>query len=185
MYNAAVSSSIGWLIYLAMGLTGAGALGIIATVIYRVARKGKLKGFRAIGLIVTFVIVAAAGLPIFLVENYAGGNATISVGNAYIQISAPLIGSSNYTASDIKYAFVENLNSGNITLSQRTDGTSMGSLNEGYFTLSSGHAANVVSDNLTSIVLETASGPWVVLGTPNTGALAAYINAHVHAVSGL
>lgn len=185
MYAATISASIGWLMYIGLGLVALGAAGVVFSLVYRIRRKDDAARRKAIGLLVTFAILASSGLPIYIIEGSAGGNATINIGSGYLQFNGPFLGNYNYSSNDVKYAFVENINSGCVTLGTRTDGTSLGNLNEGHFDLSNGQAAYVVSDNATSLVIEMASGPWVVLGTNNTMELASAFNSNVAPVSGI
>ena len=113
-----------------------------------------------------------------------GPNSSITVGNRYVTVSGKYIGNETYYTSDIKAAFVENINTGSITLKTRTMGTSLGNINEGRFTLSNGASAYVISDNSTDLVVQLNSGFYLVLGTNNTNALATSFSANVFNVPG-
>lgn len=109
----------------------------------------------------------------------------IIIGNSQVTVSGQFIGNQTYSSSQIKYAFVENINSGNITLSNRNMGTSLGNINEGRYTLSNGASADVVTNNATVLVVELSTGTYLVLGCDNTLAMAQDFANSVHPVSGL
>lgn len=184
MFTATVNSSIPLLSYLGYALVGTGVIGIVALLIL-ISRRDKKSRGGASRFVVLFVILIIAGVPLFAIHSIAGSVSTITVGDGYIQVSGPFIGNNNYTASQISYAFVENLHTGNLSLSVRTGGTSLGSLHEGRFTLSNGAGAHVVTDNATVLVIEMKSGLYLVLGTPNTDALVSAFNSDVFPTAGM
>ena len=181
----AVSSSNAFLsilgnsfLYISIGLL---VLSVILVVL-RVARKQT--AIRTIWIIAVLITAFALIVPGATIGAGTGTN-TVTVGHGYVAINAHFLGKKNYSSSDFKYAFMENLNSGNVTLKVRTEGTSFGNVNEGYYTTSSGATAYVVSDNVTDVVALLSSGIYLIIGTNNTQAFASYFSSNVIPVSGI
>lgn len=110
---------------------------------------------------------------------------TVKIGTGYISVSGPSIagGSINVTSLQIESAYVGNIVNGNVTLSVRTDGTSIGNLNAGRFLLTNNAKAYVVSDNSTDVILKLKSGSYLILGNSNTAMLASIISKSVYNIS--
>ena len=109
----------------------------------------------------------------------------VKIGTGYISVYAPSIagGNINVTSSEIQSAYIGNIVNGNITLSIRTDGTSIGNLNAGRFLLSNNAKAYVVSSNSTDVILKLKSGSYLILGNNNTDMLASIISKSVYNIS--
>ena len=114
-----------------------------------------------------------------------GGNQNVVIiQQSEITVSASYIGNNTYQSGDISYAFVENIGSGNLTLSHKDYGTNAGNINEGRFTLSNGAGADVVTDNVTCLVVLLHSGLYLVLGCNNTQLLADDFSSSVYQMPG-
>lgn len=185
MYSASVAASTPILTYIGLSLLVPGVIIILLSIILFVRGKRSGQATRFAAYMVVGIIIIACGIPIYVIQARTSQNAVINVGNGYLEISGPRIGEHNYSSSSIKDAFLENINTGSLTLAKRTGGISTGSLNEGNFVLSNGNSAYVISDNDTVLVVEPYSGPTLLLGTSNTAALAAAFNSEVSPVSGL
>lgn len=185
MYTASVSSSEFDLFYLGLSIIAISFIVLIVRLVIYDKRKksGKNPAFNKVFTI--FVVLLLLGVVVALVGRTGSSNATIEIGTGYVAISGPVIGSKNYSSSNVSYAYVENINSGNLTLSIRNLGTSIGNYNEGMFTLSNGESADVLANNATVLLVQLSSGGALVLGTSNTTALANAFNSEVHAVSGM
>ncbi len=133
--------------------------------------------------LVSVAVIAVAMLPGWAVIHSTTGNYTFEIGNGQVSMNVPFIGNQTYNSSDMQYAFVDNLQSGNITLATRNSGTSIGSLNEGHFTTNTGATAYVVSDNNTNLVILLKSGTYIILGTNSTNQMASYFSNNVFPVS--
>jgi hypothetical protein len=92
-----------------------------------------------LGALLVGVILLVTSIVIFA----GAGNSTIAIRHGNISVSAPLIGNETYSAGDITTAFVANVFTGNLTLSNRLYGTEYGDFNEGVYTLSNGATAHV------------------------------------------
>lgn len=185
MYSASVAASLPFLTYTGLSLLIGGVFVIIYSAVVYIRAKRNGKTTRVTALMLTGIIILSSGIPIYVTQARTSQNATINVGNGYLEISGPRIGEHNYSSSSIKEAFLENINTGSLTLTKRTGGISTGSLNEGNFVLSNGNSAYVIADNYTVLVVEPYTGPTLVLGTTNTDAMAAAFNSEVSPVSGL
>ena len=137
---------------------------------------------RASGALLIGFILLATGVGL-----NSGGTtgSAIVIRPGSISVSGKFIGNSTYPASEIKSAFIGNINTGAITLSQRDYGTSLGDINEGVYTLSNGATAHVVSTNQTDLFVALDSGIYLVLGTSNTAVLAGDFAAEVAPVANL
>ena len=153
------------------------AAGVAFLIRYRKTPK-RLKG--PIGALLVGAILLATS---FVVSG-GGGGSTIVIRQGSISVSGQFIGNETYPSTDIKTAFVDNVNAGSLTLSNRDYGTALGNYNEGVYTLSNGATAHVVSANQTDLVIELDSGLYLVLGTSNTNALVSDFAANVAPVAG-
>lgn len=123
------------------------------------------------------IVLIALSIGVFFIY-YAPS--TVTVGSGYIntQFSTlspiPFIGGDkNVTSSQISIAFVGQIGSGNFTLNKQY-GTNNGDTNVGVFTLGNGATAYVASTNSTDLIIQLKSGQYVILGTSNNDALAAF-----------
>jgi hypothetical protein len=114
-------------------------------------------------LIATGIILLVTGGFVFYLSNPYQQN-SIMVGSGSVQVSALPYFNLNVSASQIKQAYVVNLSDWNVSISARTSGTALGSFNSGYFTLSNGASADLLSDGNTNLVLVLNSGAYVILG---------------------
>ncbi|EEZ92730.1 MAG: hypothetical protein BJBARM4_0671 [Candidatus Parvarchaeum acidiphilum ARMAN-4] len=181
VYSFAVSSgSFNFLLLLPI------IIGLIV-ILLAIFTKGKNENTQ--GIKNTFYITIAIGATViiigiilFIVLNVPY---TVKIGTGYISVSGPSIagGSINITSDKIESAYVGNIVNGNVTLSVRTDGTSIGNLNAGGFLLSNNAKAYVVSDNNTDVILKLKSGSYIILGNNNTALLASIISKSVYNIS--
>lgn len=155
------------------------AIGAILLVLRRKNAKTSQGGVAAL---VVGIILLATGVGLF---SGGTGGSVIVIRPGSISVSGRFIGNSTYGASDVRAAFVGNIVTGNLTLARRDTGTKLGNINEGIYTLSNGASAHVVSVNQTDLFVELDSGLYLVLGTPNTNALASDFAAAVAPVEGL
>jgi hypothetical protein len=184
MYQATISSSIPILAYIGISLMGAGAVGLV--IFITLSLKDHERNKRVYRLMsIVFAMILITGLPIYIVQGISGSNAEISMGTGFVHVSGPYIGNQNFTSSQVRYAFMENINTGNVTITIRDAGTSLGNLNEGLFTLSNGKTAYVATDNATSLVVSLDSGKFLILGSQDSLPLAEYFSSHVKNVRGL
>ena len=161
-------------------------MSLLAGFVLVIVRRSKknLVLLRSNSLVAAFVIGFALLLPGGIIYATTIGSSTIAIGNGYFSVSGQFLDNSTYTKSQIKTAFIdENINSGNLTLTTRNEGTSLGNINVGIYTLSNGASAHVVSVNQTDLIIELNSGPYLVLGTSNTNALVTAFSADVIPVS--
>ena len=162
------------------------AIGLIV-ILLAIFTKGKNENTK--GIKNTFYItigvgasVIVIGIVLFMVLTVPY---TVKIGAGYISVSGPSIGvgSTNITSSEIGSAYIGNIVSGNITLSVRTDGTSIGNLNAGRFLLSNSAKAYVVSSNSTDVIIRLKSGSYLILGNNDTAVLASVISKSVYNVN--
>ena len=184
MYHATISSSIPVLAYVGISLMAAGAAGFIIFMALSLKDgQRKKRIYRLLSLV--FAMILITGLPIYIVQGISGSNAEISIGTGFLHVNGPYIGNRNFITSEVSYAFVENIDTGNITITIRDAGTSLGNLNEGLFTLSNDKTAYVATDNATSLVVALDSGKFLILGSQDSLSMAEYFSSHVHRISGL
>lgn len=173
-----ILTDIGYvLIFLGIAILLAGIVFVLLKKLKkRGIRKGVIPSLLIAGLIIAFsaVIITPTG---------SGAQNTITIGDHYIMINGQYIGNQNFTSNSIKYAFVENINSGNITLGNRNAGTSIGNYNEGLFTTSNGATAYVITNNQTVLVVITHSDIYLIMGNNNTEAMAHYFSKEVYPVN--
>src|SRR5208283_2257074 len=112
---------------------------------------------------VLVVLVAAVGLGFYVFNPGQPNSVTVTQGAFSVQTNyfSAMLGT-----GQIKEAFVVNLATWNLTLSQRTFGESAGQLNDGFFQLSNGASADVLSDSQTNLVVVTTGGTYYILA-PN------------------
>ncbi|MEM0156641.1 MAG: hypothetical protein QXN26_01065 [Thermoplasmataceae archaeon] len=184
MYQVAISSAIPVLAYAGIALMSVGTAGIITFVVLSLRdRERKKRVYRLLSII--FAMILITGLPIYIVQGISGSHAEISIGTGFVDIHGPYIGNMNFTDSQVRYAFMEDIDTGNVTVTIRDAGTSIGNLNEGIFTLSNGAKAYVVTDNATSLVISLDSGKFLIIGSQDSQSMADYFSSNVHSVSGL
>ncbi len=173
-----IVADIGYaLIFLGIALL---LVGIVLVLVKRFKKKDIKKGTIPALLIAGLIILFSA---VIITPTGSGAQNSITIGDHYIMISGQFIGNQNFTSSNIKYAFVENINTGNITLSTRDSGTSIGNYNEGLFTTNNGVSAHVVTNNQTVLVVITNSDIYLIIGSNNTGAMAHYFSKEVYPVN--
>jgi hypothetical protein len=126
------------------------------------------------------IVIVGVVLFLLLIEPY-----TVKIGNGYISVVGSSIdgGSINVTSNEIESAYLGNIATGNLTLSLRTDGTSIGNINAGSFLLSNNAKAYVASENGTDVIIKLKDGSYLIVGNNNTDALAAIISKYVYNVS--
>lgn len=163
-------------------------LGIVFLVLFtsyflrtRRRNEGTIRAFS--GILIVFVVLMVVGSSFYFLNNSSPSQILIS--NNQITLSGEFIGNQTFSSDQVNYAFTENLNSGNLTLSNRNMGSSLGNIKEGLFTLSNGAKADVITNNLTVLVVELTTGTDLVLGCNNTMNLAHDFAIDVHPVSGL
>ena len=177
-----VQTSSGVLQGIDLALVAAAAVAIVLGAALVVGKRKSPKGLqRAVAAFLVGVILLATGVG--LLSGGTGGS-VIVIRSGSISVSGQFIGNNTYGASDVKAAFVGNINAGNLTLTIRDEGTSLGNINEGLYTLSNGASAHVVSVNQTDLFVELNSGLYLVLGTSNTAELANDFSAQVAPVAG-
>jgi hypothetical protein len=174
------SESLSLLILLALVITG---VGLVLLAFFGRKKNENTKGIKQI-----FHITIGLGLSIIMIGVILffvlGQNYTVKIGSGYISVNGPImIGNENITSSDISSAYIGNIISGNITLSLRTGGTSIGNLNAGKFLLSNNANAYLASENSTDIIIKLKNGNYLILGNNNTSALAAIVSKYVYNVS--
>ncbi len=133
------------------------------------------------------ILTIALGVGAFFVF-YAPS--TVTVGSGYLNVqfsgfspnlpSVPFIsGNKNVTSSEISSAFVGQVGSGDFTLNKQY-GANAGDINIGVYKLGNGATAYVASTNSTDLIIQLNSGQYIILGTSNTGALAASFSQNVY-----
>ena len=137
------------------------------------------KGTRRAAFIIAGIILIGTGVGTYAL---VGLPSTITVGSGYVYIQSPPLGTGNInvTSSEIASLYVAQIGSGNLTLSTRQWGVSIGNLNLGVFTLGNGKTAHVVSNNPTDLIIQLNNGQYIILGTSNTAALASSFSQNVY-----
>ena len=162
------------------------AIGLIV-ILLAVFTKGKNENTK--GIKNTFYITTGIGTTVIVISIFLFLTLNVpyivKIGTGYISVSGSSIGggSINITSSEIESAYIGNIVTGNVTLSVRTDGTSIGNLNAGRFLLSNNAKAYVVSDNNTDVIIKLNSGSYLILGNNNTALLASIISKSVYNIS--
>jgi len=183
MYSTSISTSSSFLSYAGYAVEII-AVFVIAIAIYKYSAGKKNNNQGSLSKVIPVILILVIiGIPLITIGDTSGGGSSINIGPHYIAINGQFIGSKNYTSTQVKYAFTENINSGNLTISNRNEGTSLGSLNEGLFTLSNGQSAYIIDVNATVLVVQLQNGVALVLGSSNTTALVAAFNEYVYPVS--
>ena len=162
-------------------VTGLFSRPLEAPKLFPYGRVGVGRGTRRGAFIIGGIILIGTGVGLYAL---GGLPSTITVGSGYVYIQSPPLGTGNInvTSSEIASAYVAQIGSGNLTLSTRQWGVSIGNLNLGVFTLGNGHTAYVVSDNPTDLIIQLKNGDYVVLGTSDTNALATSFSQNVYAL---
>lgn len=93
---------------------------------------------------------------------------TIAVGPGQVSISAQVIGTMSFQATDMKQACTQTVGSGLLASMFKQSGTNYGNYNVGTYSLDNGATAYVVSDNPSNVVVELDSGLYLVLGPPSS-----------------
>lgn len=159
-------------------------ISIILTVYYILVHRTRKDSTRLLtSIIVLFFVLMLSGSTFFFLNSNT--TSQIVIGQNQITVSGQFIGNNTYNSDQISYAFMENINSGNITFSSRNMGTSIGFINEGRYTLSNGASADVITNNATVMVVKLTSGSYLVLGCSNSLSMAKDFASDVHPVSGL
>jgi hypothetical protein len=171
---------LGTSMILLVALAAGGALVLFLTLRRGTGWRKKMRGYFFGSLIAGFLLI---GLGVGLAY-VSSAPSTIVVGTGYLSIRSPGgfgAGDLNITRGDVSQAYLAQIGSGNLSLSKQY-GTNTGDLNIGVFTLGNGATARVVSDNSTDLVIRLNSGEYLILGTPNTGLLAAAFSQYVYPV---
>jgi hypothetical protein len=136
------------------------ALLIAGTVIALLSlRTGKEKRVK---LLVVGVIILVAGGSVFVVSNPAQQD-SIRVGSGSVGVSTSFF-NVNVTSNQISRAYVVNFSTWNVSITSRTDGSAFGSFLSGFFTLSNGAKAEVLTTEDTNLVVVLDSGTYLILG---------------------
>jgi hypothetical protein len=121
-----------------------------------VGREKRLK------LLAVGVVLLLAGGGVFFVSNPSHHD-SIAVGSGSVRVSTSYF-TVNVTSGQISQAYVVNFSSWNVSISARTDGSALGSYRSGYFTLSNGAKAEVLTTGDTNLVVVLDSGTYLILG---------------------
>lgn len=171
------SSSVGTIALVVLVVTGVALLLLALTT----GRRAKTIRRTFVVLMIIGIVVIGLGVWLFFASNTPS---TITVGYGYANIQSPSFdgaGNMNITANKIASAYVGQIGSGNLTLSKQ-HGTNYDHFNVGIFTLGNGNTAYVVSNNSTDLIIQLKSGEYVILGTPNTNALATSFSQNVYPI---
>jgi hypothetical protein len=146
----------------------------VALVVLVVVRYSKTSTKKLYAAVASLLVV---GIIVFVLLNpFAQNSVTVSSGQ--ISINAPFI-SSTVHSDQIVQAYVVNLNSWNLSLSSRNVGTSLGTYDEGTFTLSNGAAADVMTNSNMNLVVKTTSGLYLILAPDNFQAFLSDFSSNV------
>ncbi len=113
-------------------------------------------------LLVVGVVILVAGVGVFFVSNPSQQD-SIKVGTGSIQVSTSFF-HVNVTSNQISRVYVVNLSNWNISITSRTDGSAFGSFRSGFFTLSNGAKAEVLTIEDTNLVVVLDNGIYLILG---------------------
>lgn len=149
----AALADISWGALLALAIPGV----ILLLLALRGSKEKRLK------LVAIGVILLLSGGFVFFLSNPFQQN-SITVGTGSIRADAPPYFNLNITKGQIASLYVENLTTWNITISARTSGTALGSFDSGFFKLSNGANADVLTTGNTNLVIVLSSGTYVILG---------------------
>ncbi|MGD0636918.1 MAG: hypothetical protein ABSA72_02615, partial [Nitrososphaerales archaeon] len=136
----------------ALLITGAA----IALFSLKVGKEKRLK------LLVVGVVVLVAGGGVFFVSNPTQQD-SIGVGSGSVQVSTSFF-HLNVTPSQISRVYVVDLSNWNLSITSRTDGAALGEFRSGFFTLSNGARAEVLTTEDTNLVVVLNSGTYLILG---------------------
>lgn len=162
------------LMWIVIPIIAAMLIGGVAAALFsfRVSKEKRAK------LLATGTILLVAGGFVFYLSNPFEQN-SIVVGNDSLQVSAPPYFNLNVSASQIDHAYVVNLASWNVSITTRTSGTAIGSFLSGYFKLSNGASADLLSDGQANLVVVMNSGTYVILGPTDFQTFLAAFNQSV------
>lgn len=113
-------------------------------------------------LLVVGVIFLVAGAGVYFVTSPTQQD-SITVNSGFIQVSTSQF-DIQVPVAQIAHAYVVNLSDWNVSISSRTDGSAFGSYRSGYFALSNGAKAEVLTTGDANLVLVLNSGTYVILG---------------------
>jgi len=151
------------------------AVVFVATLRTSKATRNKVVAFAVI--IVLLIVV-----PLFVFVGPVARN-SVTVSQGEFSASAPPFFSTTVRSDQIKEAFVVNLNTWNVTIAAKTSGTSLGDYNAGYFLLSNGATADVLTDGQTNLIVLTSSGLYFILGPSDFQAFVTDFSSQVVPVS--
>ena len=133
-------------------------------------------------LLVVGVVLLVSGGGVFFVSNPTHQD-SITVGSGSVRVSTSFF-NVNVTSSQISRAYVVNFSSWNVSITSRTDGSALGSFRSGFFTLSNGAKAEVLTTGDTNLVVVLDSGTYLVLGPPDFRSFLSSFSQSVTQVSG-
>jgi Bacterial PH domain len=142
-------------------------------------RTGKEKRVR---LLVVGVIILVAGGSVFVISNPTQHD-SIRVGPGSVGVSTSFF-NVNVTSNQISRAYVVNFSTWNVSITSRTDGSAFGSFLSGFFTLSNGAKAEVLTTQDTNLVVVLDSGTYLILGPSDFQSFLNSFNQSVTQVSG-
>lgn len=147
--------------------------------------RSRLKGTKFVALIVVVALIAAGiGSVGFVLGKNANSPASITISNGYVKIDSSETGTINVSSSQITYAFVSQIHTGNLTIKSKQHGLNNNADNIGVFTLSNGATAYVLSDNSTNLFIKMNSGKYLIVGTSNLTGITSLFSKEVFPVSG-
>jgi uncharacterized membrane protein len=129
------------------------------------------------------IVMLIAGAGVFFVS-YPSQQNSVAVGKGSVLVSASPYFNLNVSAGQISRAYVINLSSWNVTITSRTDGSALGSFLSGFFTLSNGAKADVLTTQDTNLVVVLDSGTYLILGPPDFQSFLNSFSQSVMQVSG-
>ena len=160
------SSIIGTIALIILLVTGVSVLLLAITT----GRRAKTIRRTFFVLLVIGITVIGLGILLFFSSNTPS---TITVGNGYVNIQSPSFdgaGNMNITANKIASAYVGQIGSGNLTLSNNMEPITA-TLTSGYLLLEMEKLRMLYPTILQIFVIQLTSGEYVILGTSNTNAL--------------
>lgn len=159
------------------------ALTVFIAGIFQLMRSGTTRK-RSIVIIVVFALVAAGiGSVGFYLGKNTNSPAYITIGNGFIQVKSSETGTVNVTSSQITYAYVSNILTGNLTISSKQHGLSNSVDKIGVFTLSNGKTAYVISDSSKDILIQMNSGKYLIVGDSNITEIVSLFSQNVYSVT--
>jgi hypothetical protein len=126
---------------------------------------------------VVAVIIAVGGLGLYSYN--PGPQSSVTVSPGALSVNAVGYFSTTVQASQVREAYVVNLGSWNVTLSSRTWGENVGELSVGFYRLSNGASADVLTDSQTNLVVVTTSGTYFILAPNDFQAFVAAFSSQV------